>query len=425
MLKKSELLQILNEQQSTLKIPEDQVEREIFKELSGSLSADNRILVITGLRRTGKSTLLKQLINNCKTFYYISFEDERFLNFEARDFTLLNEVFIEFYGLSDIYFFDEIQNIRQFEAFIRKLQDNGKKVVITGSNSDLPSDELGSKLTGRYKSFDILPFSFNEFLRFKHPEIQPFNTNDLISRVTYIKAFADYFNLGGMPEYLKYKDDQYIRTLFENIIYKDIIARYNIRKQKIFRELMHLLVSNLTLPFTYNSLKNNLGLSNADTVREYIFYLSNTYLLYELKRFDYSVKKQLNGAKKIFLSDHVFNRLLGFNFSENSGRRLENLVHLELRRRYTEMWYVSEKPECDFVVKNGSSWEVFQVCYELNPGNRDREITGLINAMKKFDLKKGFLLTYDEEDQLETDSLTIFVEPVWKWLLAKTSSPEA
>jgi uncharacterized protein len=416
MLKKSDLIRIVNEQKNNLVAKEKIINREIYSSLLKNLTSDNRILVISGIRRSGKSTLLKQLIASCNSFCYVNFEDERFLDFDAKEFETLNEALIDVYGLPNFYFFDEIQNIDRFEAFVRKLQEINKKVILTGSNSDLISDELGSKLTGRYKSFDIFPFSFREFNDYQEFATQQLNTSLTTDRITLKKSFDSFFELGGMPEFLKYNDPDYIRTLFDNIIYKDVIARYNIKKQKEFREIIFLLVSGLTLPFTYNSLKNSVHLSNADTVKDYIMFLSNTFLLYELNRFDFSPKKQLNAPKKIFLADNSFHKLIGFSISENKGRRLENLVFIELKRRFKEIWYHSGKYECDFITRSESIWNAYQVCYELSDSNKDREINGLLEALVKFSIQNGLILTYNDEDLIEIEGKSIQVIPVWKWM---------
>src|SRR3989344_5009226 len=170
MVEKETLLQIVHKQKAELSIKQNFVPRELLNEIVKWFS-DNRVLLLTGVRRCGKSTLLKELIEQTSEWGYVNFEDERFLDFQATDFESLNEVLIEIYGPIKVYFFDEIQNIAKFETFVRRLQDDGKKVVITGSNASLLSKEFGTRLTGRYKAFEIYPFSFREFLLFKEVKI--------------------------------------------------------------------------------------------------------------------------------------------------------------------------------------------------------------------------------------------------------------
>ena len=342
MINKEILRQIVFQQKNEKFSVQDSVKREILGVVLDWFN-DNRVIVLTGIRRAGKSTLLRQIMQKKLNYCYVNFEDERFIDFKAEEFEQLNEVLIEIYGNPNIYFFDEVQNIEKFETFVRRLQDQGKKVVITGSNARLLSKEFGTKLTGRYKSFEVYPFSFSEYLSFNNikPEKEWFYLTE--GKVKIKKLFAEYFVNGGLPEYLKNKDIEYVKTLYENILYRDIIARYSIKKQKIIKELMNLLVSNISSTFTYNSLKKSLGLSNSITVKEYISYLSNSYLFFELQRFDFSVKRQLNFPKKIYLIDPVFSQISGFNFSMNKGKMLENIVFIELKRRNNEIYYCLNK----------------------------------------------------------------------------------
>ena len=350
------------------------VQRDSLNEILKWLK-DNRIIILTGIRRCGKSTLLKELMQNISNWCYVNFEDERFLDFKAQDFELLNEVLIEEYGNVIIYFFDEIQNIEKFETFVRRLQDEGKKVIITGSNASLLSKEFGTRLTGRYKTFEIYPFSFKEFLKFKNIILDKNDFYIVEKKVNLVKIFEEYLSLGGMPEYLKNNDPEYVKTVYENILYKDIIARYSIRKQKVIKELVNILGTNISSQFTYNSLKNSLGLGNAITVKEYISFLENSYLFFELLKFSYSIKQQLNYPRKIYLIDSAFNQICGVNFSDNKGKILENMVFIELKRRNKEIFYYTDKNECDFIIKEKTKiTEAIQVCYILNKDNQEREI---------------------------------------------------
>lgn len=416
MITKDTLRQIVIQQKEEAFSIGETVRREILDEVLNWFK-DNRVIILTGIRRSGKSTLLKQIMQNKENYCYVNFEDERFIDFKAQDFELLNEVLVEVYNNPRTYFFDEIQNIEKFEIFVRRLQDQGKKVVITGSNASLLSKELGTRLTGRYKAFEIYPFSFNEYLSFKKIEFNKEWFYATEKKVKLIKLFEDYFHNGGFPEYLKNKDRDYIRTIFENILYRDIIARYSIKKQRVIRELVNILATNISSFFTYNSLKKSLGLSNSITVKEYISYLNNSYLFFELQKFDFSVKRQLNSPKKIYLIDSVFNQL-GLNFSMNRGKILENIVFVQLKRKGEEIYYYSNNNECDFVVKEGAKVrEILQVCYELNDSSKEREIGGLIEAMDKFRLKEAVILTHEQEQELKIKSKSIKVLPVWKWLL--------
>jgi len=408
---------ILQQKNQEYKIKETTL-REKLPEIKKWIKKDNRIIIITGLRRSGKSTLLRQIMYNNNNFSYVNFEDERFIGFKAQNFERLNEVLIEVYGENSLYFFDEIQNIDKFETFVRRLQDQDKKIILTGSNATMLSRELGTHLTGRYKSFSIYPFSFREFLNYKNITLDDTSMYLTGKKVQIIKLFQEYLSKGGMPEYLKNEDIDYIRTTYENIIYRDIIVRYNIKKQKILRELVNILATDIASKITYNSLKNTLKLSNAITIKEYISHLENSYLFFELPKFDYSLKKQLNTPKKIYIVDPMFHMLCGMNYSKNKGRILENMVFIDLKRAGHEFFYYENKNECDFVIKDKNTIkDAIQVCYSLNKDNKKREINGLIDAMDKFKLKKGILLTNEQEDELSINNKKITVSPVWKWML--------
>lgn len=416
MITKDTLRQIVIQQKNEAFAMGETVRRELLGEVLNSFN-DNRIVILTGIRRSGKSTMLRQIMQNKEDYCYVNFEDERFIDFKAQDFELLNEVLIEVYGNPTIYFFDEVQNIDKFEIFVRRLQDQGKKIIITGSNASLLSKELGTRLTGRYKAFEIYPFSFNEYLSFKKIEFNREWFYAAEKKVKLIKLFDYYFHNGGFPEYLKNKDKDYIRTIFDNILYRDIIARYSIKKQRVIRELVNVLATNISSLFTYNSLKKSLGLANSITVKEYISYLNNSYLFFELQKFDFSVKRQLNSPKKIYLIDSAFNQL-GLNFSMNSGKILENVVFIQLKRKDKEIYYYSSNNECDFVVKEGAKVrEAIQVCYVLNEDSKERELDGLIEAMDNFKLKEAMILTYEQEQELNVKGKKIKVLPIWKWLL--------
>lgn len=396
---------------------EGTVRREILDEILKWFK-DNRVLILTGVRRSGKSTILKQLVHEKQEYCYVNFEDERFIDFKAQDFEQLNEVLIEIYGNPKLYFFDEVQNIEKFEVFVRRLQDQGNKVMITGSNASLLSKEFGTRLTGRYKPFEIYPFSFREYLRFKKVEPQKDWPYLAEKKVNLIKMLDEYLENGGMPEYLKNKDKEYIKTVYENILYRDVIVRYNIRKQKILKELVNILTAGISSVFTYNSLKTSLGLANSITIKEYISYLNNSFLFFELQKFDFSLKKQLSAPKKVYIIDPAFSQVTGFNISANKGRILENVVFLELKRRNKEVYYYAGKGECDFLVKEGTKIsEAIQVCYALDKDNKEREVKGLVESMGKFRIKESIIITHEQEEEIKTSGKTIKVIPAFKWLL--------
>lgn len=403
MVLKLELQKIVESQKQQLKSKDVGLTRTKLKEVS---IIKNFALIISGVRRCGKSTLLLQLMKKNKNYHYLNFEDIRMKGFDVKDFEILEEVFHE-ENKSIIYYFDEIQNLEDWESYVRYLLDNNKLVIITGSNASLLSRELGTKLTGRNLKIELFPMSFEEFLNFEN-----------ISQSK--KAFEKYMTIGGFPEYIKTKKDEILQNLLSDIISRDIIVRYNIRNSKVLYEMITYLLSNVSKEFSYNSLKNMFGLGSVNTASSFVSYLEDSYLIFTLSRFSYSLKRQQVSNKKVFAIDNAFLRVNSLNFSENKGKLLENQVFLKLRQKYRNIYYFQEKNECDFVVKEKNRiTQVIQVCYEVNSKNEKREIAGLVEAMKKFKLKEGLILTMDQEEEIVKDNLKIKIIPTWKWILKK------
>ncbi len=415
---KTRLLQVAYEQKERLQAKNGLIERDVMSMAKEALLSDNRVLVVTGMRRTGKSTLVQQLMAVVTNYCYFNFEDEKLLDFTVEQFGDLEETLIEVYGPAEYWFFDEIQNVDRFEIAIRRLQDGGKKIVLTGSNSSMLSMEFGSKLTGRYKQIELFPFSFKEYLRYRNVDFEEKDFFLPESKAMLKIHFMRWLEGGGLPEYLLYNDQEYVRTLLDNILYRDIIVRYGIRRHREFRELVHLLVSNLSLPVTFSSLQRSIGLSNSETVKEYMGYLSNAYVFYELHQYHDSLKRQLRNPRKVYLNDTAFHNIIGFSNSRNLGRKLENAVYLALRKNKPEIFSFQGKGECDFIHFNvQQKASAIQVCYTLTPENEIREIGGITEAMQVFGLAEGLILTYDQEYSVKKDGYQINIVPVWKWLL--------
>jgi uncharacterized protein len=359
--------------------------------------------VISGIRRTGKSTLLRQLIANHAAFNYLNFEDVRIFGFELKDFKRLEDFFSS--EGSNLYFFDELQNVDSWERYIRTLLDNKKTVVITGSNASLLSKELGSKLTGRHLRYELFPFSFKEFLSFK-------DTNPSLNN------FEDYLQTGGMPEYIKLQNDMILQELFNDIIARDITVRYNLRNPKLVKELALYLLSNVGKEFSFQKLRKMYDLGSVNTVISLIGYYEDSYLLFTVPQFDFSLRSRLVNAKKVYAIDTGLIRANSVSFSQDKGRMLENIVFIHLKRLGKEVFYFKKDNECDFITRDAKKkLELFQVCFELNEDNKDREIIGMLAAMDYTRLKSGTILTLNQTDKLDFDNKTIIVKPVWQWLI--------
>jgi predicted AAA+ superfamily ATPase len=414
------LKEIIREQKAVFEVEDSKgfVEREALKKVSEFLKLPHT-LVISGLRRSGKSTLLKQIHKNFygnEPVYYFNFEDERLIDFEVEDFNLLYETFIELFGKSQVFFFDEIQNVEGWEHFVRRMYDRGFKFIITGSNSSLLSRELGTKLTGRYVGLELYPFSFLEFLKFKGIS---FSKEPLTEERGLIKgAFNEYLEKGGIPEYLRFENAELLKTLYENILYKDILVRYGLGDEKALRELSLYLFSNYASEINYSKLQKLLGLGSANTVKSYIGYLENSYMVFTVPKYDFSLKKQIYSPKKVYAIDSAFINLISFKFSRDRGKMLENLVFLELKRRNLKLYYHRSRQECDFIVTENERYvEAIQVTMALN-GNREREYNGLLEALEAYGLDRGLILTEGDEFEETVQGKKIKVRPIWKWLMA-------
>lgn len=417
-MNKEKLKILLKEQNDHIKEVEGLVKRELLDEIKGRDS--DLITIVAGLRRVGKSTLMNEIRkDHLNESYFVNFDDERLFDFTIEDFQTMQELLIELYGERNVYFFDEIQNIRGWERFVRRLHDNGKKVYVTGSNASMLSREMGTHLTGRHLSYSLYPYSFREFLRFKKYELPIPEVLTTVEKSTLKRHFNEYIEAGGIPEFVKNRDELYVKTLYENIIYRDIIARYNLKDEKALKTTVYFAASNIAKEISYNNVRKLTGLSSATTIKEYFEYLENSYLAYLLPRFSTSLKTQVYSNKKVYFIDTAIAKILGFRTSEDYGRILENMVFMELKRRNLEIYYHRENKECDFVIRNGYNIaEAIQVTQSLeNPDTRKREMEGLFDALEAYNLNEGLILTDDTEDKIEIDGKQITVKPIWKWML--------
>lgn len=398
--------------------------REALNQIARYLKLPH-VIVVSGIRRSGKSTLLGQIIRKYydRDAYYFNFEDERLVDFELDDFNYLYELFLELYGEKKIFFFDEIQNVKSWEIFVRRMYDRGFKFFITGSNASLLEKEIGTRLTGRYLLVNLFPFSFREFLSFKgyHPGKDAFFVTKERGRLK--RFFNEYLKIGGMPEYLKYKEREILERNYEDILYRDIIVRNDVKEVKALRELAIYLLSNAASLFTYNKMKIAFGLGSVNTAKSYVDYLENSFLLYVINMFSYSLKQQMFTPKKAYCVDNGILNIVSFRFSENKGRFMENLVFIELLRRGKEIYYYKTEKgmEVDFLVRKGNRIsELIQVTSSLKKETvKDREVKALVTALTELKMKKGIILTEDEEEEFSLKGKTISVTPVYKWLLTK------
>lgn len=376
--------------------------------------ATGNITVISGPRRAGKSTLLAQFATHFTDYYYLNFEDERLNSFTIDDFQTLMVVFQKRYP-SKTVLLDEIQNVRGWEKFVRRIHDEGFKIFITGSNAGLLSSELATHLTGRYLKIELFPFSFREYLAYYGFTYE----NTTYKRARVLKFFDEHVKDGGFPLYIKEKDVDVLQQLYSDILHKDLIARFKIRDIKTFKELAGYLLSNVGKEVSYVNLQKSLGIKSQTSVKNYIDFLQEGYLIFEIYRYDHSRKKQFVHDKKIFCIDNGLKNAVGFAISEDFGRALENIVLLELKRKKSEVYFFKAKKECDFVVKEKNCvTQVIQVTADYKkPGTKSRELEGLMEAMEVLKVSNGLILTYDTEEKIKIGRSTVRVMPIWKWLL--------
>ncbi len=423
-MKRDVLKSIILEQNQSIMSASLGLPRDRFSEIQRRLSGP-AVVIITGVRRCGKSTVLARLLQTAlkDRAYYLSFEEERLIKFTHEDFNTLYELFIELYGERKIICFDEIQNISGWEYFIRRMQDRGFKIFLTGSNATLLSQELGTKMTGRNIVIELFPFSYLECLDLKKIKYDANDLFDTPKRAILRKYFNEYLQYGGFPEFRVYEDPLYLQSLYDDILYRDIVARYEIKEIKALRELGLYLFSNIAQPFSYSKLQKLLGLGSMNTVKNYIHYFSNSYLLFELSRFSYSVKQQMASNKKIYCIDNGIMEAIDFQFSKNSGKYLENLVYMALRREKLDLFFYKTEngKEVDFLVREGRDIvQLIQVSENLTEDSTyQRETDALLKAMEETRLARALILTSDQEDEIKVEGKTIQVLPVYKWLLQR------
>lgn len=401
-----------------------------------TLPESEQIQTLVGLRRIGKTYLLYQKINELtnqkvpkNTILLINFEDERLLNLKADHLHLLLEAYYELYPentTKKLYlFFDEIHAVPSWNLFLKRLyEQKNYHIYITGSSSKLLSSEIATELRGRTQTHTVFPLSFQEFLRFKRFTIEK-NISYSQQRFPLKKLLTEYLEYGGYPNVAQLENplekESVLRNYLDLIIYKDIVDRYKIRNTLLLKNLIQYVVTNtskhVSLHAFYESMKQD-SMVSKDSVGEYFSYLQEIGFLYQLPRYSPSLKKQFAAPKKIYIADNGFKKIHGIDFSEDSGRLLENLVFIELKRRGKDLYYFKEKNECDFLIKEGTRiTQALQVCFELNQNNRDRELHGLTAALTMFQLKEGMIITFDQQEELSVENKKITVIPVWKWLL--------
>lgn len=419
---KGRLKEILLDQRAVFNQPKKLIHRDVELE---SYIKTAQVVIISGIRRCGKSSLLYLIKEKMQleeaAWCYFNFDDERIIP----DISVLDRVYnlhLEIFGTEPVLFFDEIQNIENWEKFVNRMYEKGTKVFVTGSNAKLLSSEISTSLTGRNKVLELFPFSFSEFLIFhnKKYDLAKLTSKD---KALLIKDFNQYVETGGFPLVVKENDLELINSYFQDILYRDIIARYKLSQVNEIKQIGLYFASNIGKLFSYSTLQAISGIKSTSSIKDYLHYYEQSYLFFFLKKFDFSVRKQIMNPKKVYSVDQAISHRLGFAFSENKGRVLENIIYIELIRRGKEVYYHSGQNECDFLVKEGLKvTEAIQVAWTLSRANLEREKRGLIEAMQNHQLKNGLLLVYETEETETLHNENITIMPAWRWLLGECAN---
>jgi predicted AAA+ superfamily ATPase len=396
-----------------------------------------QILAIIGPRRAGKTYFMYQLIQlllqggrySIENILFLDFEDYRLGGFTGRD---MDELFAAFHQLAgrypDFLFFDEVQNLPDWNRVLRTLHNRRRfKIIVSGSNSRLAGREIGTELRGRYEDIPMLPFSFREYLSYRGISFTPASLHTA-ARGNIMAAFDDYIRHGGFPEVVTARNEAEGRKLLQNyfrtIFYRDILERYNIKARYVLDALMNDFLETYSNIFSISRFEKHLkedGLPGSKrTIANYLHYLQEAFFIISNHKFSFSPRRRIMNPKKTYLTDTGF-AALGRPFTENRGRILENVVAIELFRRQAETYYFKNRSECDFIVKQGTRpTHAIQVCWELTKRNEKRELAGVTEACKSLNLLSGIILTYAQEEEREVKGLKVSVLPVWKWLLPNT-----
>jgi uncharacterized protein len=379
-------------------------------------------ITLCGVRRSGKSTLLRQSTERLRGagYHYCNFEDERLLGFEARDFALLDEVLIECFGEQKIMLLDEIQNVPRWEAFVRRLLDAGRKFIVTGSNAALLSRELGSKLTGRHVTVNVFPFSFREYLRHLGAEVSDKTALRPAGRAMLMRHLTEYRLRGGFPEPMVYDSPDLLAQLYDDILYRDVATRHDIKNTRALRELALYYMSNVATLASFNKLKVSLGLGSVTTVSSYTDALAQAFLLATVPVHDPSLKRRSLAPRKVYAVDTGLANRVSLSFSHNLGALTENLVYLELARQGSDISYyrTASGREIDFACRRGRALDkLIQVTLSLaDPQVRAREIGALTEALAEQTLDSALVLTESDREDIAVGKRTIRVRPLASWL---------
>ncbi|BCS94158.1 ATP-binding protein [Metallosphaera javensis (ex Sakai et al. 2022)] len=399
-----ELKQVLLDQRTRLERrleSEKLIERDV-PDLERYLVSPN-VLAILGVRRSGKSTLAKMIVRG-SNYGYVNFDDERLYWLKMEDLSQVERALYELFGEVEYLVFDEIQNVTGWELFVNRLREEGRKVILTGSNSKLLSGELATHLTGRHIDFTLFPFSFPEYLRYRG--VKPERMRDVytsLSEATLKKELENYIRLGGFPEVHKISEE-IIHQIVSDIFAKDIVYRIRVKRIRTFHDFAFSVMKYYANEISLNRISKMLKLS-INTVEEWFDAMISSHLILPCERYSESQKTALVSPKKLYLVDPGIISLVLLDRS--MGRIMENLVALHLARRKIKLQYYREEgKEVDFVTPDS----FIQVTYA---NGKDEIPEREIENLKSVRGKRKILVTWDYEDEIDGIKLI----PLWKFLL--------
>jgi len=384
--------------------------------------------IVIGVRRSGKSTLChKVLKDNNIDYAYVNFDDERLYDLKSAQLNDVLQALYTIYGDFKYLFLDEIQNVEGWHLFVNRLLRQGVRLIVTGSNAKLLSGELSTHLTGRYVETTLFPFSFSETLNYKKINHKASTTKEIAFRR---QAYFDYLRQGGFPEMFRVGEGQkreYLRTLFQSIIYKDIVKRFNIKYIKTLTDISNILLNNISREISYTKIAKILDIKSVHTAQNYVSHLEQAYLFLSVPRFSYkSIARASN--RKVYVIDSAFLSFLPEITGSNDGFLLENMVFLELCRRRAnnnfDIYYYKNNYEIDFVIaKNGNIQELIQVSLSLNnEKTRKREISALVKAANDLKCNNLKIITQEDKDTIVQNGQTIEIISIIDWLCSENNS---
>lgn len=402
------------------------IERQTLKKILPRLREKNQqVQVISGLRRAGKSTLMRQLMEQLElSWWYINFDDDRLTNMSTEDFQTLHEVWLQQQPKGQIIFMDEIQNIYGWELFVNRMLRSGYRIVITGSNASLLSQELGTHLTGRHQQHELFPFSFKEYVQYHQSEGS--DTEQLKTSAQWANRrhhFHNYLQHGGIPFFLESKRKEDLRSLYDDILLKDIAIRYGIRHVGALVQTGNYVLNHSGRLLTASTLQKSIEVKSVNTVQDYLEYFTRSYLIERVHFFSASVRKLLHRPQKMYVLDNGLAKAMDIHGSPNQGQLLENLVYQHLRRSFhadeISYYHTKSRKEVDFVItQQRKPMQLIQVSFNLNAlETQEREYSSLVQAAQELEVKDLQLITYGQESkQILRQGHLIQIQPAETWL---------